>query len=183
MIPHTFTPAAPARWAELTADAKEAAVRALAGTGLTSSAMAEVLATTKNAVLGLANRRGIQIGADVPVTAYSARVARPAFALGREVPASTWTPLHPSTPSPTRKECCWPVGEATGSNQQYCGGPRARGSYCSRHAAMAFRPGNTEYAHMLRSERILATAGVEPGITAAEALAVVLPKGKKETEE
>lgn len=174
MIPHTFTPAAPARWADLDTEGRAAAIIALHGQ--TSDEIAVQLGTTRNAVLGLAHRRDIVLD--------SGRVyARSRFKPHPLPHASTWTPLHPSTPSPTRHQCLWPVGEATGSNQQFCGGVRHNGSYCETHAAMAFRPGNTEYAHMLRSERILATAGVEPGITAAEALAVVLPKGKKETEE
>lgn len=185
MTAHTFTPAEPARWQDLDADGKEVAVRALAtADGLSASAIAEILDTTRSAVLGLAHRRSIQMGADIPVTSFSARVARPVFALGRAVDDSVWEPIRPPTPSPTRKQCCWPVGSATGSQQQYCGAPRTRQSYCAHHAAIAFRPAHaadTKYTDMLKGGKVL--CGVEPGITAEEALAVVRGKVKAEAAE
>lgn len=172
MTLHTFTPAAPARWADLDTEGRAAAIIALHGQ--TSDEIAAHLGTTRNAVLGLAHRRDILLDSG---RVYARNRFKP-----HPLPADeTWAPLRPSTPSPTRKQCCWPVGEATGSNQQYCGGPRARGSYCTHHAAMAFRPthpADTKYTDMLKGGKVL--SGVEPGITAAEALAVVLPKGKME---
>ena len=90
--PADFHNPQPATWSDLTPDGKDAAVRALAATGLSSSAMAAMLGTTKNSVLSVANRRRIPIGADIPVTTYSARLAARAMQPGREVAPETWAP-------------------------------------------------------------------------------------------
>lgn len=42
---------------------------------------------------------------------------------------------EPTLPDLTRTACRWPVGEATGSAQMFCGAPRdGAGSYCPFHA-------------------------------------------------
>lgn len=170
-----------AHWVDLDPDTKETVVRYYASQGLTAAAIATEMDTTKNAVLGLCHRRKIAIGADVPVTAFSARVARPVFARGKEVDNSTWEPLGPTTSSPTRHQCRWPVGEATGSAQMFCGMPRARQSYCADHAKMAYAPRRGDVAY---SEKLMGPGrSVPPEVSIEEAVALVLGKVKAEVEE
>jgi hypothetical protein len=166
-----FTDPKPATWADLDIEARAAAIQALHG--LSPAAMAELLHTTRAAILGLAWRRRIPIGDHLPTRSS-------AFQVGNEVPAEVWAPIGKPTASPTRRQCCWPVGEATGSQQMFCGGPRARGSYCETHAAMAFRTsaGDLKYTDMLKGGKVL--SGVEPGITAEEAVSIVVGRVKVE---
>lgn len=170
---HHFPAPAPARWQDLTPDGKDAAVRALAATGLTAAAMAAILGTTKNAVLSVANRRKIAVGADIPVTTYSSRLAARAFQPGREVAPETWAPLAEPVAEPTRRQCCWPVGDAAGSAQMFCGLPKAGRSYCTTHTAMASgrRAHDHPYVDMLRA------APAE--VTIEEAVALVRPVMKR----
>ncbi|MGH8462586.1 MAG: hypothetical protein ACRER5_00485, partial [Pseudomonas sp.] len=59
---HTFHPATPATWADLTADAKDATVRALIAGSMNPDAIAQVLQTTRSAVIGFCFRRKIPLG-------------------------------------------------------------------------------------------------------------------------
>lgn len=180
---HTQHPTA-ARWSDMDTDGRANAIRALHG--LSPAQMAETLGTSRNAVLGLAHRRKIAITRHVPQRSS-------AFQVGREVPAEVWAPLgvekvDPSarasfapdwtllaTAAPTRKECCWPVGDGEGSSQMFCGGKRSRGSYCATHAKVAYAPrrGDHPYVDMLRDK------SVPPEVTIEEAVALVRPVMKR----
>jgi hypothetical protein len=164
-----FADPKPATWADLDTDQRAAAIRALHG--MSPAAMAELLQTTRSAILGLAWRQRISIGDHIPSRSS-------AFQVGREVPAEVWEPLGPPVAEPTRKQCCWPVGEATGAQQHYCGLPKSRGSYCETHAAMAFAPRRGDVAY---SAKLMGPGrAVEPGITAEEAVSIVVGRVKVE---
>lgn len=56
--------------------------------------------------------------------------------------AATWAPLPDTTPIPladlTQKTCAWPVGEAGGAAQMFCGCTVKTKGFCAHHAARAF---------------------------------------------
>lgn len=170
-----FTDPKTATWADMDVPAREAAVRALAALGVTSSVMALELQTTKSAVVGLAFRKRIPL----PQQANQMPFVRSATFKAHPLPApEVWAPIGPPTASPTRRQCCWPVGEATGAQQMFCGGKRSRGSYCETHAAMAFAPRRGDPAY---SARLMGPGrAVEPGITAEEAVSIVVGRVKVE---
>jgi hypothetical protein len=160
--------ATPFQWADATHEARTAAIVALSG--MTADAMAPILGTTRSAILGHAWRHGVK------VRGGRAAVRSSAFQPGRLVAPETWKPLGPPVAEPTRKQCCWPVGEAGGSAQMFCGLPRTRNSYCTTHTAMASgrRPADHPYVDMLRA------APAE--VTIEEAVALVLPARKEKME-
>lgn len=55
---------------------------------------------------------------------------------------ATWRPLPDSTPIPLLKNtaltCAWPVGDAAGAAQMFCGCAVVRGGFCAAHADLAF---------------------------------------------
>ena len=55
---------------------------------------------------------------------------------------AAWAPLPDSTPIPlsdlTARTCNWPVGDAGGAQQMFCGLQVARNRFCSDHAARAY---------------------------------------------
>lgn len=162
-----------ALWADLSPTERDAAIRGLHG--MSASAMAEHLGTTKGAVAGHAWRRKVPV-----VEAARSRIYVPAPANDNlpPVPSETWAPLGVPVSDPTRRQCCWPVGEASGSAQMFCGLPRHKGSYCTTHAAMASgrRPTDLPYVDMLRA------APVPAEVTIEEAVALVLPARKVKLE-
>ncbi|UXN70924.1 GcrA family cell cycle regulator [Devosia neptuniae] len=166
---HNFPSPRRAIWADLDTHGRAAAIKALYG--LTAEAIATKLGTTRNAVLGVAHRHRMSIGGYSPPR-------NTAFQTGRVVAPETWAPLGPPVASPTRKQCCWPVGEASGSAQMFCGLPRTKGSYCPTHGKMAYarRPGDHPYVDMLRDK------SVQPEVTIEEAVALVLPARKEKLE-
>lgn len=168
--------ATPAMWTDLDMAGKIAAIRALALEGLTTTAMAARLGTTKNAVGGLAFRKRIALPQQANHMPFVPQ--RPAFPVHPPVPENTWEPLGPPVAAPNRKECCWPVGHDGGSAQMFCGLPRHRGSYCAEHADMAYRPAaavnpadfeqQNELLRFLRDSEIKETARVAFGRVGGE---------------
>lgn len=55
---------------------------------------------------------------------------------------AAWLPLPGSTPigllDLTAHLCAWPVGDATGAQQMFCGLATTRKHFCAEHAARAF---------------------------------------------
>lgn len=39
-----------------------------------------------------------------------------------------------------KNECCWPIGDPQDDDFGFCGAERERGSYCKRHAKIAYQP-------------------------------------------
>lgn len=105
---------------------------------------------SRSAVLGKIYRMGLSEGRPAPVglsstTPRARRSGRPA------IPAA-----GPSKPPPTpeaeprrgtrtilsirRNDCRWPFGDPAAPGFSLCGCPATRGSFCSPHAARAYRP-------------------------------------------
>lgn len=169
---HHFPSPTPALWRDMDTAARCAAITALHG--MSASQMAAVLSTTKGAIVGLAYRRRLKLVAHHQSKPRPAAAPRsPAFPVHPPVPESTWEPLAPPVTSPTRKQCCWPVGHDGGSAQMFCGLPRHRGSYCATHSERAYRPSKpvnpgdfeqqNELARFLRDSEIRETTRVAFG--------------------
>lgn len=125
-----------ATWSELDTESRTEAVRILASLGKTSPEMADALSTTRNAVLGVARRGNISIGGG-----SSRRVrALPPLPVEPPVAPDTWVPLHAPVGflDLADDQCRWPVGEAGGSAQMFCGGQVHRKGYCQAHHGKAF---------------------------------------------
>lgn len=160
-----FTPT----WSTLDTAGRLAAITSLIADGKTDLEMAAALDTTKGAIIGLRSRQNIDPAGH--------RRARPRFPVLSAPPAETWVPLGPPTSSPSRKECCWPVGDESGARQMFCGLPKARGSYCTDHAAMAYAPRREDVAY---SEMLMGPGRpVAAGLSADEAIELVAPAAKK----
>jgi hypothetical protein len=69
-------------------------------------------------------------------------VPRPPMIPARPVPAETWAVVSDQPKTLIElddHDCRWPVGEAAGGQQLFCGCRQASGSYCEIHAVMALR--------------------------------------------
>lgn len=194
------------KWYSMSRAEKQTACQVLAAQGLSASQIGLRLATTRNAIIGMCHRNGVQLlgcpvdgarktnsfrrvgrrkprallspGATVgePRGKHRASPAKqriqagnivprrrkPKSAPGRKAQERSLTRarneirrMAPTAPAPvagkggtglsifelTAKTCRWPVGEATGLEQRFCGHlPEASGVYCPHHAGIATRP-------------------------------------------
>jgi hypothetical protein len=120
------------------------------------------IAKSRNAVISAISRYGLRNGIAAPVARAKTTTPRPAAqrprlivkAQGPDSPPATWT-SDPKPPKPMKawevgpaavdlvalpKGCCkFPVGAATGSDQLFCGEPRAddHPNYCPGHVRIA----------------------------------------------
>ena len=109
---------------------------------------------SRNAVIGKVHRLGLPGRSVAKLMVRDARMPRAARAIvpGHVAPAivkpvplppvePALTGAEPTLPDLTRTACRWPVGEADGWQQQFCGAPRDGGSsYCAFHARKAINP-------------------------------------------
>jgi hypothetical protein len=86
--------------------------------GLSTAAIARELGTTKNAVIGRLDRKGIKQRVPEPPT------------LAERLPP----------PPPDRGGCRWIHDNTRYEWWSYCGEPVARGSYCAVHAKRVYQP-------------------------------------------
>lgn len=121
---------------------------------LSSSLIAIELGTTRNAVIGKANRLGLcrsfgKAGQPKKRRAYPIRSRRISLArIFREPPPMIDDALIPAEQRKTMMElheddCRWPVGEVGDPGFFFCGGPVETGQpYCAGHCARAYQVGN-----------------------------------------
>lgn len=122
--------------------------------GLSSSLIAIELGTTRNAVIGKANRLGLcrpdgTAGQPRKRRAYPPRAPRLRLArIVREPPPMIDDAQIPIEQRKTLMElregdCRWPVGEVGDPGFFFCGGPVETGQpYCAGHCARAYQVGN-----------------------------------------
>lgn len=146
-------------WTDLTPNQKADVVRDGCAAGLSARKIGEPYKASKNSVISVARRRGISMphtntGPRVERRVHKARArvarlsvapslraARPALAI-HDLPApETWAAHRApiSLLDLTDDTCCWPVGEAGGSKQMFCGDTVVRKGYCACHAKMRGR--------------------------------------------
>jgi GcrA cell cycle regulator len=133
-------------------------LKRLAVEGLSAARIAaELGASTRNAVIGKANRIGIKLNGDgrasapaSPTAAARGRRLAPA-ALPNEVGKPAWTFANAEVGEMRRVglqdilrlTCRWPIGDPTQGDFAYCGLTAAEGRpYCAGHCRMAYRPPN-----------------------------------------
>ena len=103
---------------------------------------------SRNAVLGKVYRMGLsaeRVPRTRKVPAPKVVIAR---LTGTRVPDHTRSSLQAPDPecgtrtvlSVGSSDCRWPLGDPALPGFSLCGGPVARGSFCTRHAEMAYRP-------------------------------------------
>lgn len=125
--------------------AKREQFRALWDEGLSASQIGVRLGATKNAVIGIRNRMGLPARPS-PIPSIEMRQSRPSAvsyrrdAQGRTLVWDNNLPRMPAEPVGPARCCQWPLwadGERPG---KFCEVPSVKGSYCRKHARMAYRP-------------------------------------------
>lgn len=115
----------------------------LAEDGLSATQIARLLGVTKNVIIGLCTRRGIQLMGKPGPIVDSAPISLPDFPSDPPLPGSTPTPLVSTT------GCRWPVEGG------FCNHAILSKSYCETHHAKAYRPAHAVHPLLER----LATKG------------------------
>lgn len=151
-------------------DDREATLKKLWRDGYSASQCAAKMGTTRNAICGKVHRLGLpsrKKEVRKPTPAYLRPVVRTSRVIrvkpiGRQMRVeeefnalpSEIRDLPPDT-SPdactiaelTDTSCRWPMGDPDEPTFRYCGSAKRAGSYCPRHARMAYRPvGERRYA-------------------------------------
>lgn len=125
--------------------------------GLSCSQIARQLGgVSRNAVIGKVHRLGLQGRAGLPrkSTMSISAVARPCK-ISKQCDSGSGAMLRPVSLPPTEpaitgeeptlteltsQMCRFPVGEADGWQQRFCGKPKAEGAYCAYHARKSINP-------------------------------------------
>jgi GcrA cell cycle regulator len=134
----------PPEWSE----ERIARVRLLWDEKVSTRLIALDLGVTKNAIIGVARRRGFTPRPS-PIHRVGERPARPPLLREGNVPAEPRAPRAPKPPQPTRplaiafapgqRSCQWPTGDERPF--VWCDAPRIPGGpYCSEHDALAHVP-------------------------------------------
>lgn len=170
------------RWDTMTPEERIAAVTHAASEGITPRNLAQSLRTTRNAILGRAFRSRVSFPSAAPKVARTQPIltvkAKDRFAVLPLPPVETWAPhREPVSLMALRdKQCRWPVGEATGAQQMFCGDRVHKRGYCECHWQMRNRPPMARNVMAwLRSD----VAGVPPEVPVSQALAAVIGNGKR----
>lgn len=135
---------APVRWDAMTVADKTAAITALVQEGQSAGQMGKALNASRNMILSHARRYKIQLASYAPPISKpkpAVRDVRKPMRTYAPLPAKTWAAHREpvSLLELTSTTCRWPVGDAEGSSQMYCGDHAGRRSYCERHAEMGNR--------------------------------------------
>ena len=134
-------------------------LRRLACDGLSASVIAAALgAESRNAVIGKANRIGVQLGGGRGGPSGAPRAVRPGSGKPAPAPPHEEPLRRPARPFAGaevgemrrvtfqeigRAACRWPVGDPTSDDFSYCGLESANGRpYCAGHCRLAYRPPN-----------------------------------------
>lgn len=134
--PHTFTAPATPEWQDLTTEQRRTAVLTLIALDQDARQMANSLGTSRDAILGFCNRQDIQCGQPAAPIAPAVDIGpdggcAPELWQGQGIP---WLDAP-------RNACRWPLGDDA---KHCCGETKTKGSYCARHAAIAYvRPTGT----------------------------------------
>lgn len=133
---------------------RDDALRDMWAAGMTASAIAIALCTSKNAIIGRVHRlhlpgrpspiRARATPKPVVVRAVRTLPALPSVVVVAPVRATVMppAPVPALVPMPrlAHAACCWPVS-GTGRRTVWCDQPSVRGPYCETHAMRAFLPG------------------------------------------
>jgi GcrA cell cycle regulator len=169
---HTHsTPATHGNWDSLDTEARIAAIRTHVAMGHGSPVMANQLGTSRSSITGFCRRQNIQLPPPPRGVVELPTVPLP--------PTQTWA-MHrrPVTVMALREHHCrWPVGNSGPGDQMYCGDRKRRGSYCAKHAAMAYAPTKAPLGY--DAKKMDYAGAVEPRVTAEEAISVVRPDEKR----
>lgn len=120
-------------WKNLTRDQRTARVSALALDGWSAGSIAAHLETTRNSVIGLAFKKGIQLHGKP--TGVKGKMHQPIRSPLMEASPND-PPLAGSTPTPLLETtgCRWPVEGG------FCNGKVHKKLYCADHYIRAYRP-------------------------------------------
>ncbi len=137
-------------------------LKQMVATGLSFGKIARVLGNglSRNACIGKARRLGFvtMIKPGQPRPPKSERQVKPRETKAPSLPMSAEPPLDPLRIPMMALEyshCRWPLWshDASGApDYPHCGLPKSIGSYCSRHADIAFGPANVRAFHRAKAE-------------------------------